>query len=90
MRATDPSEASFTFGDFRTRRYDEIVIDALGLTGHRHLLPEILDGAQETRPLSPAAAEATGLLAGTPVSLGYVDMAEIMRALVPRETGAAA
>ncbi len=74
VRATDPSEASFTFGNFRTRHYDDDVLDALGLTARRNLLPEILDGSQETRPLTRAAAEATGLLEGTPVSLGYVDM----------------
>ena len=28
VRATDPSEASFTFGNFRTRRYDDNVIAA--------------------------------------------------------------
>ncbi|WP_420326705.1 FGGY-family carbohydrate kinase [Mameliella sp.] len=79
VRATDPSEASFTFGDFRNRRYSDTVISSLGLQAYRHLLPEIIDGAQETRPLTPEAAEATGLLAGTPVSLGYVDM--VMTAL---------
>lgn len=79
IRATDPSEASFTFGDFRTRRYSDTVISALGLNARRHLLPEIIDGAQETRPLTKQAAEATGLRAGTPVSLGYVDM--VMTAL---------
>lgn len=79
VRATDPSEASFTFGDFRTRQYNDTVISALGLQDRRHLLPEIIDGSKETRPLSSQAAEATGLLAGTPVSLGYVDM--VMTAL---------
>lgn len=79
QRATDPSEASFTFGDFRTRRYSDTVIDALGLTAQRHLLPEIIDGSQTTFPLTKAAAAATGLLAGTPVTLGYVDM--VMTAL---------
>ncbi|SNS24704.1 FGGY-family carbohydrate kinase [Antarctobacter heliothermus] len=79
VRATDPSEASFTFGDFRTRQYSDVVIEALGLNSRRHLLPDILDGSQETRPLSPSAAAQTGLLAGTPVSLGYVDM--VMTAL---------
>ena len=79
IRATDPSEASFTFGDFRDRRYSDTVIAALCLEGRRHLLPEIIDGSQETRPLTVAAAAQTGLLAGTPVSLGYVDM--VMTAL---------
>ncbi|MDO6730893.1 FGGY-family carbohydrate kinase [Marinovum sp. 2_MG-2023] len=78
-RATDPSEASFTFGDFRTRAYSDRVIAALGLTHRRHLMPDIIDGAQDTRPLTAAAAAQTGLRAGTPVSLGYVDM--VMTAL---------
>lgn len=79
VRATDPSEASFTFGNFRTRQYDDTVIEALGLTGRRNLLPQIIDGTQITHPLSEQAARATGLRTGTPVSLGYVDM--VMTAL---------
>ena len=78
-RATDPSEASFTFGNFRNRAYDDGVIEALGLRDFRHLLPEIVDGTKTTHPLSPDAARQTGLLAGTPVSLGFVDM--VMTAL---------
>jgi len=79
IRATDPSEACFTFGNFRTRAYDDTVIEALGLTARRHLLPPILDGTENTHPLTAAAAAQTGLRAGTPVSLGYVDM--VMTAL---------
>jgi len=79
VRATDPSEASFTFGDFRNRQYSDTVVNALGLANCRHLLPEIIEGTQETCPLTPDAARATGLRAGTPVSLGYVDM--VMTAL---------
>lgn len=73
-RATDPSEAVFTFGDFRKRTYSDEVIDFLGLSGRRDLLPEIVDGAKIHHPLSHAAAELTGLPAGTPVVLGYVDV----------------
>lgn len=79
VRATDPSEASFTFGNFRNRQYSDAVIGALGLENRRKLLPEIIDGAEETRALTDEAAAQTGLLAGTPVSLGYVDM--VMTAL---------
>jgi len=79
VRATDPSEASFTFGNFRNRQYDTIVIDALGLERRRSLLPEIIDGTEISHPLTAEAAKATGLLAGTPVCLGYVDM--VMTAL---------
>lgn len=74
VRATDPSEASFTFGNFRTRNYDDAVIDALGLSAWRRLLPEIVDGTEVMHELSPEAAMATGLLAGTPVCLGFVDI----------------
>ena len=35
QRVTDPAEACFTFGDFRSRSYAPAVIEALGLTG-RH------------------------------------------------------
>ncbi len=79
VRATDPSEASFTFGNFRSRAYDDGVLDALGLTKRRGLLPPIVDGTMATHPLSAEAAGETGLLQGTPVSLGYVDM--VMTAL---------
>jgi erythritol kinase (D-erythritol 1-phosphate-forming) len=73
VRASDPSEAVFTFGDFRTRRYDDAVIDNLGLEAERRLLPPIVDGVRESHPLAPGAAAATGLPAGTPIVLGYVD-----------------
>ena len=75
IRATDPSEASFTFGNFRNRKYDDMVIEALGLQRRRNLLPEIIDGTKTQNALTAQAAKETGLLAGTPVSLGYVDMA---------------
>ena len=74
QRVADPSEANFTFGNFRTRRYDSDVIASLGLTKYRHLLPEIVDGSHTTHKLSSRAAEVTGLLEGTPVRLGSVDV----------------
>lgn len=79
VRATDPSEASFTFGNFRTRRYEAEVFEALGLGHRRHLLPPIVEGTQTLHPLTASAAELSGLLEGTPVCLGYVDM--VMTAL---------
>jgi erythritol kinase (D-erythritol 1-phosphate-forming) len=73
--ATDPTEGVFTFGDFRTRNYDDGVIEILGLSEERRLMPEIVDGVNLSQPLSQAGALATGLFAGTPVVLGYVDVA---------------
>ncbi|QKD04983.1 FGGY-family carbohydrate kinase [Mesorhizobium loti] len=73
-RATDPSEGTFTFGDFHTRDYSDDVLDVLGVADLRHLLPPIVDGTRHSTGLSQAAADATGMLAGTPVVLGYVDV----------------
>ena len=73
-RATDPSEALFTFGDFRTRTYAPDVLDTLGLTHRRHLLPDIVDGMTHADPLLEAMARETGLPAGLPITLGYVDV----------------
>lgn len=73
-RVTDVSEGSFTFGDFRTRRYRDDILTALGLSDCRRLLPDMVDGGETTHPLTPVAAQQTGLPAGLPVSLGYVDV----------------
>ncbi|MFI0843797.1 FGGY-family carbohydrate kinase [Mesorhizobium sp. IMUNJ 23232] len=74
-RATDPSEGCFTFGDFASRQYSDEVVELLGLKHLRRLLPPMVDGAAQSAKLSAAAAGMTGLLAGTPVVLGYVDVA---------------
>lgn len=74
MRATDPSEGCFSFGDFRTRAYSDEVIGLLGLSKYRRLLPGMVDGTMETAPLTAKAATATGLRKGTPVALGFVDV----------------
>ncbi|MEM7695871.1 MAG: FGGY-family carbohydrate kinase [Pseudomonadota bacterium] len=74
VRATDPSEASFSFGNFRTGAYDTAVIESLGLAAERRLLPEICDGTTTTHPLTEEAAAAIGLRAGTPIALGFVDV----------------
>ena len=73
-RVTDPSEGTFTFGDFRSRTYSDEVLSFLDLTSHRHLLPPMVEGTTDHHPLSQSAAIQTGLLQGTPVVLGYVDM----------------
>ncbi len=73
-RATDVSEGSFTFGNFRTRRYEPAILDHLGLARRGGLLPDMIDGSRQTDALAPEAARMTGLPAGIPVSLGYVDV----------------
>jgi erythritol kinase (D-erythritol 1-phosphate-forming) len=72
--ATDPSEANFTFGNYQTRSYQPDILDHLGATVARSLLTPIVDGTTTAGQLTAAAAAATGLKPGTPITLGYVDV----------------
>lgn len=45
-RATDPSEASFTYGDFRKRDYAPEILARFGIESEARLLPPIVDGAR--------------------------------------------
>lgn len=72
--ASDPSEACFTWGSYHAREYSPDVLRALDAEDLSRLLPPILDGTRESRPLSPGAAARTGLRAGLPVVLGYLDV----------------
>ena len=71
--ATDPSEACFTFGNFRTKNYDKSVINNLGLSKRINLFPDIIDGSKTNHPLINEAANLLDLISGTPVSLAYID-----------------
>jgi erythritol kinase len=73
-RVTDLAEGMFTFGDFRTRAYSDEVIGALGLSDLRRLLPPMIDSTTHWCGLTAAAAEATGLMPGTPVVLAGLDV----------------
>jgi erythritol kinase (D-erythritol 1-phosphate-forming) len=73
-RATDPSEANFTLGNYLTRTYTSDMLDALGSAETAKLLTPIVDGTTTNHTLSTEAAKQTGLKVGTPVCLGYVDV----------------
>jgi erythritol kinase (D-erythritol 1-phosphate-forming) len=73
-RVTDPSEASFTFGNFRTRQYEDSILEGMGIADCRRLLPPIVDGVKVSHPLGGAAAALLGLPAGLPVVLAYLDV----------------
>ncbi|WP_027576028.1 FGGY-family carbohydrate kinase [Bradyrhizobium sp. WSM1743] len=74
QRATDPSELTFSCGDFRKRGFDAETARLIGIADCAALFPEVVDGITTTHPLSAAAAMETGLPQGVPVSLGYVDV----------------
>ena len=74
QRVTDPAEANFTFGNYRTRRYEPSILAAMGIGDCERLLPQIVDGASTWHALSVDAAKATGLPQGLPVVLGYLDV----------------
>jgi erythritol kinase (D-erythritol 1-phosphate-forming) len=74
QRATDPSEATFTCGDFRKRGFDPETARMIGISNLVQLFPDVVDGVAATHPLGASAAAETGLPAGVPVSLGYVDV----------------
>ena len=73
-RATDPASAATAFGDCRTGAYDLRVLELLRLPELARLLPETVDGTRAHGELTGAAAAATGLIAGTPVILGPIDL----------------
>ena len=73
IKATDPSESCFTFGNFRTQEYDNSVINGLGLSKRRNLLPQIINGTKTHHSLKSEVAELLGLKSGTPVVLSYID-----------------
>jgi erythritol kinase len=73
-RATDPSEGNFTFGQYKTRSYEPGVLDDLGASEAKRLLPPIVDGSQKAGRLAKDAAGEAALPVGTPVNLGYVDV----------------
>lgn len=73
-RVTDPSEANFTFGNFRTQNYQPSILDHMGASEAKRLLTPVVDGTQECGTLTAAAAKEASLKAGTPVCLGYIDI----------------
>lgn len=65
---TDVSDASMPFLDPRSRTYDNRVVELLGLTRRRRLLPPIGD------PIATGAARGDGLPSGTRLSNGPYDL----------------
>ena len=69
---TDMSGTSLL--DVGTERYDPHVLEAFGLGPLREKLPPLRRSAEICGEITPAAADATGLAAGTPVAGGMFDI----------------
>ncbi|TLW91268.1 carbohydrate kinase [Saccharomonospora piscinae] len=83
------SDASVPLLDPRTREYSPELLSLFGLEWARHLLPEVLGGADTTAPLTRRAAEELGLPEGTPVVLAPYDVAATARGAGATDPGQA-
>jgi len=74
VSATCSTEGTFTFGNYADGAYDDEVLELLDLSSRRHLLPAIVVPGSHHAPLTKTAATETGLLEGTPIVLGPMDV----------------
>lgn len=73
IRSTDVSDASLPFLDPRSGKYDEAVIDLLGVRTWRHLLAPVDPREGVLRQLTAEGARLSGIREGTPVVAGPFD-----------------
>ena len=73
--AVDSSDASAPFLDIREQHYSDALLASYGMEWARRLLPPLLSDDDRVAPLSPSAATALGLPAGTPVVMAPYDVA---------------
>lgn len=72
--ATDPTEASVAFTNVRTQAYDPAAFRVYGLEAVLDKAPPVVGSADIMGEVTPEAAAATGLAAGTPVVSGLHDV----------------
>lgn len=71
---TDETDGSIPFMNLAARAYDDYQLDRIGLAECRHLLPRVTQSHDVIGSVTPAAAQQTGLAAGTPVVSGMMDV----------------
>lgn len=76
--ATDLSDASIPFLDLSTRTYDEDALRASGCLSMQQCLATPRRASEQLGKISEEAAAATGLHAGTPVSVGTLDLSAMI------------
>jgi len=86
---TDACEASAYCTDVRSQTWSPAALELFGLTDLAPLLPPVLPSAAPAGEVTAAAAEATGLRAGTPVVAGAHDVAAAALGIGAADPGAA-
>lgn len=71
---TDLTEASTSFTDVGTQVYSDDILDIFGLGALAHARPDVAAPDEIAGHVTEAAAQATGLLTGTPVVAGVHDV----------------
>lgn len=71
---TDRTEASTSFTDVRTQTYSSEALETFGLSDLESTLPKVSHSAEIIGCVTKEAAEATGLIVGTPVAAGLHDV----------------
>lgn len=72
--ATEPTEASLSFTNVATQRYDAAVLELYGLSAHARLLAPVRGCTEVAGVITEPVAAATGLVPGTPVATGAHDV----------------
>jgi sugar (pentulose or hexulose) kinase len=71
---TDESDAAIAPGSAKDRGFNPALLELFGIERHARLLPEVRPSEERAGSLLPEAAEALGLVPGTPVAIGAGDL----------------
>lgn len=72
--STDISDASFTYMNFRTGKYDDAVLSLMEIDDLVHLLPEAVPLDENNAPIIASVASEIGLSPQTIISCGPIDV----------------
>ena len=71
---TDITEGCMTWGDFKTRKYNDEILEILDLKEMKSKFPEMIDNTKHVGSLSADSANLLSLNKGTPIILAPVDI----------------